>query len=129
MHQYNCFFLLLLLCCLVRCRPQNDDNFISVFRKSCEVEEKATGESKPCKFPFIYNNQTYFGCTNVENEEGVSGVAWCSTKTNILNEHIEGEATFGNCNTECLTEEEGHKSEIEEINLTIRKTFVNVLRG
>ena len=31
--------------------------------KDCLVEERGSGDSKPCQFPFIYKNETFYGCT------------------------------------------------------------------
>ena len=31
--------------------------------KDCLVEERGSSEPKPCQFPFIYKNETFYGCT------------------------------------------------------------------
>ena len=49
-----------------------------------------------CQFPFRYNDTDYNSCTEADN----SGVAWCSTFTDELNNHIQG--YWGNCVSEEL---------------------------
>ena len=39
-------------------------------KKECKVIEKRTGESKPCQKVFIFEDQTYYGCTTVKGENG-----------------------------------------------------------
>ncbi len=45
---------------------------------SCVVTEKAGGERKPCRFPFVFNRKEYNGCTDEGGAEGEQ--KWCSTK-------------------------------------------------
>ncbi len=45
---------------------------------SCVVTEKAGGERKPCRFPFVFNRKEYNGCTDEGGSEGEQ--KWCSTK-------------------------------------------------
>ena len=67
-------YFLLVFGALSNGKPQN--NVISS-EGECKVTEKATGDIKPCQFPFIYNNKTYYGCTTVDNgENGDNGIAW-----------------------------------------------------
>ena len=67
-------YFLLVFGALCTGKPQN--NVISS-EGECKVTEKATGDIKPCQFPFIYNNKTYYGCTTVDNgENGDDGIAW-----------------------------------------------------
>ena len=41
------------------------ENINSLFenQKECLVNEKKSETNKPCEFPFIYENETYYGCT------------------------------------------------------------------
>ena len=41
------------------------ENINSLFenQKDCLVNEKKSETNKPCEFPFIYENVTYYGCT------------------------------------------------------------------
>uniref|UniRef100_A0A8D2KTE8 Fibronectin type-II domain-containing protein n=1 Tax=Varanus komodoensis TaxID=61221 RepID=A0A8D2KTE8_VARKO len=45
--------------------------------KVCALEGSSNG--KPCIFPFIYRNETYYNCTT-ENSE--NGLFWCATTAN-----------------------------------------------
>ena len=61
----------------------------------CKVFDRATETLKSCQFPFIFQNQTYYGCTTDTDE---NGKAWCSTKISPLtNEHIPKGSHWGYC--------------------------------
>ena len=48
---------------------------------------------KPCKFPFIFKNKTYYNCTydyTLENNAFTLARPWCSTKTDENNNHVKG---------------------------------------
>uniref|UniRef100_A0A8D2J1B9 Fibronectin type-II domain-containing protein n=1 Tax=Varanus komodoensis TaxID=61221 RepID=A0A8D2J1B9_VARKO len=48
--------------------------------KVCALEEYGgSSNGKPCIFPFIYRNETYYNCTT-ENSE--NGLFWCATTAN-----------------------------------------------
>ena len=113
----NPIFLLWFSILSINCLPQND----SIDSKTCQVIEKETGETKPCQFPFIYNNEAFLGCTTVTNDEiGKIGVRWCSTKTDQLDEHDEFGSYFGECLSDfCPSAEQGMRAQDEEINLQI----------
>ena len=49
--------------------------------EDCTVFEQKSGELKPCEDVFVYENQTYYGCT-IEDSE--NGEAWCSTKGQLI---------------------------------------------
>ena len=51
--------------------------------EDCTVFEQKSGELKPCEDVFIYENQTYYGCTTEDSE---NGEAWCSTKGQLISE-------------------------------------------
>ena len=70
---HDFIYFLLVFGALSNGKPQN--NPINS-EGECKVTEKATGDIKPCQFPFIYNNKTYYGCTTVDNGEGDNGIAW-----------------------------------------------------
>ena len=106
------FFLVLTQIWLVKCRP---DKGTVVWEKlyetkECKVQEIASNSLKPCQFPFIYKNQTYYGCTEVD--AGANGMAWCSTEINPLTyEHIVGQQLYGDCFHDlCPTAEQGSES-------------------
>ena len=75
MKLHDLIYFLLVFGALSNGKPQNNNDISS--KGECKVTEKATGDIKPCQFPFIYNNKTYYGCTTVDNgEEGDNGIAW-----------------------------------------------------
>ena len=47
--------------------------------------------NKPCIFPFIFNNETHYGCIWDLNDS----YAWCSTKVDDQGNHIWG--NWGKC--------------------------------
>ena len=96
-----CLVLTLFCSNLVKCKPSSPNLF------DCEVIELASNSLKPCQFPFIYQNQTFYGCTKVAT--GFNERAWCSTNVDPLtNKHIAGQQFYGDCPYEnCPTEEEG----------------------
>ena len=60
---------------------------------------------KPCQFPFVWEGETYYSCTNktgkFRNGQIAYGNPWCSTKTNpITNEHIKHRRYYGECKKE-----------------------------
>jgi len=73
----------------------------------CKVIERKTQSSKNCVFPFIYKNETYFGCTAADSEN--RGGNWCSTQINSLTfEHVDGDNNYGICPEDtCDSQEEG----------------------
>ena len=56
---------------------------------------------KPCQIPFIFKNETFYGCTTIlgKSETGVYrfGNPWCSTKTTVKHEHISNGGFYGDC--------------------------------
>ena len=61
--------------------PQKLDLATALKSKPCQVVEENSTQLKSCKFPFIYKNKAYYGCTTVD---GVNGKPWCSTKVSYL---------------------------------------------
>ena len=62
----------------------------------CVVEEERSGDTKPCKFPFQFQGNMYYGCTKAGFRDDLE--PWCSTKVNpINNAHVIGAKFFGNC--------------------------------
>ena len=61
-------------------------------KKECKVIEKRTGESKPCQKVFIFEDQTYYGCTTVKGENGKVSIYLLSIylKGNFHNLHDIG---------------------------------------
>jgi hypothetical protein len=77
-------FLTLLLVFDVKISFQEDIENLS--KKDCVVKEVKSGQRKPCQFPFIFSNQTFYGCTIFQSE---NGNPWCSTKADPLGrEHL-----------------------------------------
>ena len=103
-----CLLLTLFFSNLVKCKPSSFGE-----KGDCQVIEVASNSLKPCQFPFISQNQTFYGCTKVAT--GENGKAWCSTKIDpSTNEHIVGQQFYGDCPNDyydyddnCPTEEEG----------------------
>ena len=63
---------------------------------------------KPCQFPFILLNQTFYECTNilsVNQETGKINTVdkpWCSTNVDPQTKnHIEGGSYYGDCPSSC----------------------------
>ena len=67
----------------------------------CSVIEENSGIMKPCQIPFIFKNETFYGCTTIlgKSETGVYrfGNPWCSTKTTVKHEHISNGGFYGDC--------------------------------
>ena len=124
-------FALFLLFSLANSRP--DEGF-EIFEdpKDCLVEERSSGEPKPCQFPFIYKNETFYGCTlkdAVGNSDSFTGSPWCSTKINQLTfEHISGGGFFGDCLAENCPSTEFGQNAIEEI-LTVQNIISKFLES
>ena len=123
-------FALFLLFSSANSRPEEGFEIFED-QKDCLVEERGSSESKPCQFPFIYKNETFYGCTLKDaagNSDSHSGNPWCSTKTNQLTfEHISGGGFFGDCLAEnCPSTEFGQKA-IEEI-LAVQNTISKFFR-
>ena len=70
----------------------------------CQVIESASGEWKPCIFPFVRlrsdgktHTKPFWNCADV-NLDKPDGRLMCSTKTNSsTNIHIDGSGYFGIC--------------------------------
>jgi len=71
--------------------------FVSSESKSC-----SDPNGKSCKFPFIYKDVTYNGCTWWENHR-TKGLPWCSTKLNSNGTHKNSDdgSTWMHCSSEC----------------------------
>ena len=88
-----------------------------ITEKSCNVIELASDLSKPCEGIFIYENETYYGCTKIGDQ---NGRAWCSTKIDPLTyEHVSDGNYYGFCPEDgsCSTAEEGQKIQDRAIDL------------
>ena len=90
---------------------------VFVTEKLCTVSELASELSKPCEGTFIYENETYHGCTNIGD---LNGRAWCSTKIDPLTyEHVSGGNFYGFCPEDgtCSTAKEGQEIQNKAIDL------------
>ena len=111
-------FIFTFICTIVKSQSQNHINSIFGNTNNCSVIEKKTNLEKPCEFPFIYENKTFYGCTTyakTPNGEVIVVLPWCSTKTEaISHEHITRRNFWGNClkdNTKiCPSAEQGQKA-------------------
>ena len=102
----------ILLCFLILAygQPQDDFQTAMISKHECKVIEKKSGVSKLCAGAFIFENQTYYGCTTVRSE---NGKAWCSTNVDPrTNEHIIDGNFFGECTDKnCISAELGKKEQ------------------
>ena len=114
----NSCFIFVLICTIAKSQSQNDIDSIFGNTNNCSVIEKKTNLEKPCEFPFIYENKTFYGCTTYAknpNGEVIVVLPWCSTKTEaISHEHIAGRNFWGHCPKDnakiCPTAEQGQKA-------------------
>ena len=95
-------------------------------KKECSVLEVASGESKPCQFPFIYKNVTYYGCTLKDSTGDLdtqTGKPWCSTKIDPLDyEHITDGDHYGDClMEECPSAKVGEDAQNYFLNVSTSK--------
>ena len=81
--------------------------------KKCEVKEVNSGLMKKCQFPFIFQNYTFYGCTDF-GAPG-EGKPWCSTKIDPLDfQHVTGNGYYGDCPLPldtCPTDDSGLNAE------------------
>ena len=81
---------------------------LSLNGKECKVIELGSKLSKPCQFPFIYRNRTFYGCTTFDDSDGK---AWCSTKIDPIDYAADVTPNgkfWGHCpENECPTEKVG----------------------
>jgi len=103
---------ILLIFCLLNCQAvQEDDQVFQGEKGLCSVKEAGSLIEKPCQFPFIYDNETYYGCTLKDTE---NGEPWCSTKTDPLTyEHITKIGAYGDCDDSCPSDQVG-KNDFDE---------------
>ncbi len=65
--------------------------------QQCRVSivENGVESLKPCVFPFVLKNMTFYGCTTYFDPDDR---LWCSTKVDpATNEHIASPSTWGYC--------------------------------
>ena len=118
----RCGFTFLLLCTIVDSYGQYD--FIDTIfeelgkEKDCLVKEVNSKTTKPCQFPFIYENKTFYGCTSYlvdkKGAEISNEIPWCATKIDqITMEMVTGNGYYGDCPQDgsCTTAEEAQEAE------------------
>ena len=119
----RCGSLFILLCTIINSYAQDD--FISTIfeelgkEKDCLVKEDNSKTTKPCQFPFIYENKTFYGCTSYlvdkfTRAESFNAKPWCSTKNDqITMEMVTGNGYYGDCpqNGSCTSAEEAQEAE------------------
>ena len=87
------------------------DEKVPIESENCTVEDKNTGKISNCQFPFVFQNKTYYGCTNVTDDK-----FWCSTNVDEKSrQHIR---YWGYCGDECFKH-----TEVEEISFEPEKCF------
>ena len=93
----------------INAKPQVG-GFASLLSSSeCEVVEKGSGDQKACKFPFISQGETFYGCTTKSDPDGLP---WCSTEVNPLTqEHVTNQGKWGHCSDKCPTNETGAEAQ------------------
>ncbi len=74
-------YLVLTLLLLFEVKISFQEDIENLNEKDCVVKEVKSGLRKPCQFPFIFSNQTFYGCTIFQSE---NGNPWCSTKVDPL---------------------------------------------
>ena len=70
----------------------------------CVIEQNSK-LSKPCQFPFIFEERLFEKCTDYTDKKGK---LWCSTNVNSDGKHITNMRYWGYCNTNdtsCIPEE------------------------
>lgn len=80
-----CFFLIDLAS--VKCLDQDDDCVTT----ATFVDKDGKVSDKECIFPFIFNNETFFDCTERFED---SGKPWCSLQVDRDGVHVEGMKGF-----------------------------------
>ena len=79
-------YLVLTLLLLFEVKISFQEDIENLNEKDCVVKEVKSGLRKPCQFPFIFSNQTFYGCTIFKSD---NGNPWCSTKVDPLGrEHL-----------------------------------------
>jgi len=71
--------------------------------RACNVKEDASDIVKKCIFPFHYKSNTYYSCTNIEENNPTD--FWCSTETveGTIN-HKTNQGKWGFCKQNCPRE-------------------------
>ena len=112
--------------CLLNCQAvQEDDQVFNGEKGLCSVKEAGSLKEKPCQFPFIFDNETYYGCTLAGND---ITEPWCSTKTDPLTyEHITNIGAYGDCDDSCPSDQEG-KNDFDEYVEQSNCKYINVLK-
>ena len=68
-------------------------NFSAGQKDNCQ-----TVEGKNCVFPFVYNGNTYNGCTI---DESFNGLAWCATSVDRNRKIYHAYEAWGDCKPGC----------------------------
>mmetsp|Transcript_35709 Transcript_35709/g.77989 ORF Transcript_35709/g.77989 Transcript_35709/m.77989 type:complete len:210 (+) Transcript_35709:22-651(+) len=58
---------------------------------SFRTEHRRTEDGRLCAGAFVHNGQTYTGCTEEENPDGVAGREWCFVEPSLVKHHIASE--------------------------------------
>ena len=66
--------------------------------RNCTITVSGPDAGKPCSLPFEFQEVRYLECTNVVDQ---SRKFWCSTKTDSLGVHVDGEGNWGYCDPRC----------------------------
>ena len=78
------------------CFPWNEFavRFIISFTGGECVTTSGPQPGKPCHFPFVYNGNTYFECTESNHDQ-----LWCSTEVDVNGSYFD--KNWGNCGEGC----------------------------
>ena len=68
----------------------------ALFRALCHYTECVTKDNKVCSFPFRYKGRLYDKCISLDSES-----PWCSLKTDVNYNHIQGTGNIGLCADDC----------------------------
>lgn len=93
---------------------------------SCEVQQRSNDQDKPCQFPFIIRNTTYYGCTTALDSEGK---LWCSTQTNDQSEHVANQKLWGYCTDPSCPNDNRIKNEALEAENNLQDIEINGRSG
>ena len=128
-----CWYLILSLTLLsfvnfVKLEDLEVEVLFSENTEECSVLEEGSGELKPCQFPFIYKNVTYYGCTLKDSTGDLdtqTGKPWCSTKIDPLDyEHITNGDHYGDClMEECPSAKAGEDAQNYFLNVSTSKSL------
>ena len=85
--------------------------------QSCSVVDQTDPSDptpKPCQFPFILDNQIFYGCTLYDTDDNKT---WCSVNTDENHNHLK---SWGHCDGTC-TQDNFFDKDMNEVGLVVEK--------